>query len=362
MMKSYVMVLFLSVCFSSVTSGDVIVLKDFNKEIDFRVLGATDEYVSVEIPKRDMKSLKMQFSQNDYFSDVIFLDKEEITLECKVKEIKKDEIIILIPAFAISSIQMSFKENGELVTDEKMYSSNMPEVHSKNGEKDRIREYKTQNQRNDMQKEGSGEIADELRTDISGGLNSKKHYKFKTKKVFKEENVGAEAGDRFDKNEFADFRASDDTEATRMLEEKTFRINENKEDILGNEEVFDTAEALVEEATTLQDPNLGIVEGRILKSGKPIKDCLVQLRRLEKSGLLLKEYRLVEGALELETVTNDEGYYHFMNVSPGEYKLYWKSLEETTWVRRFKMEPDVIVESGKTVKPRDIEILKRTLN
>jgi len=359
----YVMVLFLSTSFFSAAGGDVIVLKDSGKKIDFKVLGATDEYVSLEIPKRAMKSLNMQFSQNDYFSDVIFLDAEEITLECKVKEIKKDEIIILIPAFAISSVQMSFKENGdgESLPVEKTGSSNMPETVNKDDEKRRQREYSTQNQAGNIQKEESAALAGELRTDITDKADSKKYYRFKTKETLKEKDIGVKEDDVSDANEFGDSEKRGDSRTERMPEDKTFQVAGNKDDNLPDAEVSAVAET-VEEITALQDPNLGSVEGRILKSGKPMKGCLVQLRRLEKSGLLLREYRLVEGALELETVTNDDGYYHFMNVSPGEYKLYWKSQSETTWVRRFKMEPDVIVDSGKTVKPRDIEVLKRTLN
>ena len=68
---------------------------------------------------------------------------------------------------------------------------------------------------------------------------------------------------------------------------------------------------------------------------------------LEKSGLLAKGYRPIDGAVEIETVTDKDGVYHFENVSPGLYKLYWKPPSETSWVRRFKMEPDVIVEPGK---------------
>ena len=54
--------------------------------------------------------------------------------------------------------------------------------------------------------------------------------------------------------------------------------------------------------------------------------------------------------------------YRFVNVSPGLYKLYWKPPSETAWVRRFKMDPDVIIEPGKLTNPKDIETLKRTLN
>src|SRR3989304_4938041 len=112
MVKLYVTVLFLAIQFFTVCRGDIIVLKDIDKKIDFKILGVTDEYVSIEIPKRDMKSLDMRFLQRDAFPDVVHLNTDEISLKCKVKEIKKDEIVVMIPALAISSLQMSFLENG----------------------------------------------------------------------------------------------------------------------------------------------------------------------------------------------------------------------------------------------------------
>src|SRR4030065_2971898 len=112
MIKWYVIVFFLSMFFFTVARGDIIMLKDIDKKIDFKILGVTDEYVSIEIPKRDMKSLDMRFLQRDAFPDVVHLNTEEISLKCKVKEIKKDEIIVMIPTLAISSLQMSFQENG----------------------------------------------------------------------------------------------------------------------------------------------------------------------------------------------------------------------------------------------------------
>ncbi|MCR4293132.1 MAG: carboxypeptidase-like regulatory domain-containing protein [Candidatus Kuenenia sp.] len=357
MVKLYVTVLFLGMQFFTVARGDIIVLKDIDKKIDFSILGVTDEYVSVEIPKRDMKSLDMLFLQRDAFPDVIHLYTEEISLKCKVKEIKKDEIIVMIPTHAISSLQMSFMENGveETFPAKKMHKSHVAEIGKHMDNKEERQREALESQIQNQTDNREEELTDELRTDIVGKSNAKKYYRFKTKKVF-------EAEDTFDKNEFVDFGTSADDGSTRIWAGKTSSASGVEEDKLLTGEVVGTYGKVAEEATVLQDANLGSVEGRILKSGKPIKDCQVQLRRLEKSGLLSREYRMVDGALELEVVTNDEGFYHFMNVMPGEYKLYWKPPLETTWVRRFKMEPDVIVESGKTIKPRDIEVLKRTLN
>ena len=83
---------------------------------------------------------------------------------------------------------------------------------------------------------------------------------------------------------------------------------------------------------------------------------------MEKHGYLTNEYRIVEDAPQIESVTDEHGLYYFANVLPGKYKMYWMPPSETVWVRRLKMDPEVAVKSGKLVTPKDIETAKRTLN
>src|SRR3972149_9755190 len=61
-------------------------------------------------------------------------------------------------------------------------------------------------------------------------------------------------------------------------------------------------EDIKKEEPVIQDRNLGSVEGKILRSGRPLPGCQVKLQMLEKGGLLTKGYRPVEGAVENETV------------------------------------------------------------
>ena len=46
-----------------------------------------------------------------------------------------------------------------------------------------------------------------------------------------------------------------------------------------------------------------------------------KVANVEKSGLLAR-VRPVAEAVEIETVTDNDGMYRFVNVSPGLYKLY----------------------------------------
>ena len=160
-----------------------------------------------------------------------------------------------------------------------------------------------------------------------------------------------------------DEKPSEDVgKASGLTQEQVVEPKDDKDENEEKEEEKVIQEEVKKEKPVKQNPNLGNVEGKILHSGSPLPDCQVKLQMLEKSGLLAKGYRPIDGAAEIETVTDKDGVYHFENVSPGLYKLYWKPPSETSWVRRFKMEPDVIVEPGKNTNPKNIETLKRTLN
>ncbi|MEK6622284.1 MAG: hypothetical protein AABZ13_07365, partial [Planctomycetota bacterium] len=126
--------------------------------------------------------------------------------------------------------------------------------------------------------------------------------------------------------------------------------------------VVKPAEYLKGKDPTIQDLDLGWVQGKITCNEVPLQDCQIKLQILEKGGLLTKGYHPIEGAVAFETNTDKDGMYHIMNVPPGLYKLYWKPAGEASWVRRFKMEPDVIVEAGKATNSKTVETTKRTLN
>jgi len=208
-------------------------------------------------------------------------------------------------------------------------------------------------------------IVDEIRTDSIEKKEAGKYYRLKTKKA-KKESLLEEDDKLVTKTEDASMGIHESIEDEKPLTESG-ETSESNQDLLKesyDKEEVDKAveEDIKKEEPVIQDRNLGSVEGKILRSGSPLSGCQVKLQMLEKSGLLAKGYRPVAEAMEIETVTDDDGVYRFVNVSPGLYKLYWKPPSETSWVRRFKMEPDVIIEPGKLTNPKDVETLKRTLN
>ncbi|MEP9409971.1 MAG: carboxypeptidase regulatory-like domain-containing protein [Candidatus Brocadia sp.] len=367
MIKILAIVLCMFVNFYAAVNGDTVTLRNDGRDIDLRVTGLTEEYISAIIPKKDLKSLKMQFVDTTKYPDVIFLNVATAAIECKIKEIAEDAIKVLIPTSMISSLRMSFPpENRQLVSAEDEGKPEVVNVVVKKEKAERIVERGTES--GILEHTGEGKIADQIRMPPAEKTGREKYYRLKMKKkvedsedeygLSKMEAKDATAGvdNDYDNESFMDERIQE-------LDTKTFGQIQKQASELTDKESADTVkEQLKGKKGAVQGPNLGMVEGRILHSGKPLPDCQVKLQMLEKGGLLTKGYRPVEGAVELEAITDKDGFYRFVNVSPGLYKMYWKPPEETTWVRRFKMEPDVIVIAGKLTKPKDIETLKRTLN
>lgn len=366
MTKFVTIVLCMFAGFSIIVNGDTITLKNDGKDVDLRVTDVKEEHISAIIVKKDLKFLQMQFLDTKNYPDVISLNGTDMAIECKIKEITEDAIQVLIPTSVISSLKMS------LLSGEKQVKAVPDEVESKPKAMD-VDVKKEKKEQTDgrisvstVENSGESRIADEIRTSPAEKAIGGKYYRLKTKKK-KVERASVESG--LPKMEVESVTTGVDEDES-VAEEKihgpdteTSELKQKPTSESLNKESADTVEeGLEKEKPVVQDPNLGKVEGRILHSGKPLPDCQVKLQMLEKGGVLTKGYRPVEGAIELEAITDNDGVYHFMNVSPGLYKLYWKHPSEATWVRRFKMEPDVIVESGRLTNPKEIETLKRTLN
>jgi len=354
------------VYFCVAVNGDTIVLRHVGKDIDLKVVGVTGEYINAVISKKSIKSLNMQFLNPGNYPDMISLDIANVTVECKIKEISEDAIHVLIPTSKISSLQMSFQSDGKQTVTAPVEIDNRPkttdvvEEKGKSGQIVADRELEPK-----IREEAENKVVvDEIRTYPIEKKETGKYYRLKTKKTKKKSLL--EDDKLVTKTEDASMDIYESTESEKPLTESEETPESNQdllEESLDKEEVNKAVEEdIKKEELVIQDRNLGSVEGKILRSGSPLPGCQVKLQMLEKGGLLSKGYRPVEEALEIETVTDTYGVYRFVNVSPGLYKLYWKPLTETTWVRRFKMEPDVIIEPGKLTKPKDVETLKRTLN
>jgi hypothetical protein len=366
MKKIVVLVICMLVGFSIAAHGDTITLRNGGKDIDLKVIGVTEEYINAVVLKKDLKSLNMQFLNTKNYPDQIFLNAENAAVECKIKEITEDAIQVLIPTDRISSLKMSFQpkdKQAKAVSVEAEIKPQTTDVIVGKGKTEQMEEQGPKFKiREDTRESG---IVDDIRTSPPGEKTiGGKYYRLRTKKTKAQsadvegDLSGIKAADMaMGRNESVMDEKIQGTD-TEMSELKQKPTDESMDKgVVKVVEVDSKKENLV-----VQDPNLGRVEGRILSSGKPLEGCQVKLQMLEKGGLITKGYRPVEGAVELETVTDKDGIYRFMNVSPGLYKLYWKPPSEVTWVRRFKMEPDVIVNSGKLTNPKDIETTKRTLN
>ncbi|HHT9113620.1 MAG: carboxypeptidase regulatory-like domain-containing protein [Planctomycetes bacterium] len=355
------------VCFCVAVNGDTVVLRNVGKDIDLKVVGVTGEYINAVISKKSIKSLNMQFLNPGNYPDMISLDIANVTVECKIKEITEDTIHVLIPTSKISSLQMSFRSDDKQTVsapaeiDSKPKTTDVAEEKGKSSQIIEERELEPKIQED----AGNRIIVDEIRTDPIEKKEAGKYYRLKTKKA-KKESLLEEDDKLVTKTEDVSMGIHESIEDEKPLTESG-ETSESNQDLLKeshDKEEVDKAveEDIKKEEPVIQDRNLGSVEGKILRSGSPLSGCQVKLQMLEKSGLLAKGYRQVAEAVEIETVTDNEGVYRFANVSPGLYKLYWKPPSETSWVRRFKMEPDVIIEPGKLTNPKDIETLKRTLN
>lgn len=371
MMKFAALVFCVLVSFNVAVNGDTIVLRSAGKDVDLKVIGVTGEYVNAVLPKKYLKSLNMQFLNTANYPDVISFDIANEAVECKIREITEDAIHVLIPTSKISSLQMFFQSDGKQAVapsagiDLKQKITDSPEKKEKPPHFTTEAERKPEVQKNG----GDNALFEEIRTDIIENKEAGKHYRLKTKKA-KKKDLLKEDGKLVTDAENAPEGIPESVEEETPLavsgessesDQDLLKESYDKEDI-GEDVEADDADDAGKSEPIVQNRKLGGVEGKILQGGNPLSGCQVKLQMLEKAGLLAKGYRPIEGAVEIETATDNDGVYHFVNVSPGLYKLYWKPPSETTWVRRFKMEPDVIVESGKTTKPKKIETTKRTLN
>lgn len=349
--------------------GDTITLRNEGKDIELKVAGVTGDSVNIVVLKKDLKSLNVQFLNTQNYPDLIFLNFANTAVECKVKGVTEDAVQVLIPTTALSSLTMSFasaKTSEKKVLDVVENKSQAQAVDVV-AEKETVKQIQERESESRIHEEifktgGVHEIRTSPLNEKAGG---EKYYRLRTKKP-KTQN-GEEESDLVKTEEGIDSDKSPDKPARdeKILKAETETSGREQKQVNESPDkrgVEGVGEYPKKEEPVVQDVNLGRVEGRILHSGQSLPDCQVKLQMLEKGGLLTKGYRPVEGAVEFEAVTDNDGIYRFMNVPPGMYKLYWKPPSETTWVRRFKMEPDVIVESGRLASPKDIETLKRTLN
>lgn len=347
-------------------SGDTVTLRmgSVDKDLELTVLGFTEEHVEASIEKKNIKSMKIQFIEGNQFPDVIFANNIDTAVECKIKDVAEDAIRVLIPKSAIAFLRVSAKKDSSKNKTDVAKSTEKPPAQAV--EKKDTPQKKKQSHVAPLRKDESNEsFVNDLRAFPGEKVKGEKNYRLRTIKVKKDRlpdndalvNAGIEAIST------ENIPPAGGIENMQELEKGTNEADRTMvKGSVDAKDITKPAEYLKGKDPTIQDLDLGWVLGKIICNGIPLPDCQIKLQILEKGGLLTKGYHPIEGAITFETNTDKDGTYHIMNVPPGLYKLYWKPDGETSWVRRFKMEPDVIVEAGKATNPETVETTKRTLN
>jgi hypothetical protein len=110
--------------------------------------------------------------------------------------------------------------------------------------------------------------------------------------------------------------------------------------------------------TTFQTPE-GKVRGRLLQRGYPLVNCYVVMVNMHKDD---PTDPLSIGHEPLTTTTDEEGFYRFDHVPPGEYKITWLPIGTKQWIRRIALRPDAVVHEGEDVTVKDVRMALQTIN
>ena len=104
----------------------------------------------------------------------------------------------------------------------------------------------------------------------------------------------------------------------------------------------------------------GGFKGRVLVKGKPLANARIKAVRITRKVLIPG---VIEGSPAMdksfEARSDKNGYFEFNNIPPGGYKLWVQPKGMKAWIRRIKMVPDVIIDSGevKTIKDFNIKAI-----
>ncbi len=154
---------------------------------------------------------------------------------------------------------------------------------------------------------------------------------------------------------------SSDVYIERSMEQKLLRLEKEFEEFKSGR-VYDqkTIAAEVREASS------GKVRGKVAWSGNPLADCDVRLSKLPDFSMAgfrpFSGDASVSGKSEFVARTDNHGRYFFNGLPPGSYRIAWRPVGHTEFVRRFKSGPDIKLSAGDVVEYKDIEANVGTIN
>ncbi len=92
--------------------GDTLQLINFDEEINVKIVDIEEEYVKVNIPQKEIESIKVKTEHGDKYPDAIFINinGKESKIICKIMKVteRTGSITLKIPRQKISAIQMGF--------------------------------------------------------------------------------------------------------------------------------------------------------------------------------------------------------------------------------------------------------------
>lgn len=298
-------------------SADTIYLKDSRASVDLKIKKVTKEYVIATVQKYLVDKINLNPDSNNIFSDVVyFKTNPQNRISCKIMGITNKVYALKLSMHDIDSLEMNNKGEG---------STN--------------KQNQTQNMIQQPKRDSYGTSPmDELNY---GSTN------------YQPTNNNGLMRESLDGDESLSSAPKQNKEFSEM-DAQSFK-EEIKRELL---EAMNKNEAVKEEAYLKE--NTGVVRGRLLKKGDPFPNCAVQIISLSHERILFM--KTLKKGTQLETITDEYGFYVFDEVPPGNYKLYWKPDYAKSWIRKMKMEPDMNVLPGRTTTVKDLEINKRVMN
>lgn len=346
MMKKTIVVLIILLLAPCMTiHADTIKLKNLREDIEAKITELTQDYIGVVISKNDIESVAIQPSDKRAYPDLVSFLTSGIRLECKITSVNPGSIGVRIPRSEVVSIHMVFAP--EITQGEKQVSRpSHPAPFIEEGRE--VAAKKAEPVPAPIE-----EVEEFVPTPVSrpNALKQEIGKEAEMHAVVPPVSRG-EAKEKIKRDVIRELEEEETWPSSQVFKDEIKR--ELKEEFEAEREA---------EETVFQETQLGRVDGKILRKGQPLPECEVKIVMLVRAKIpFTGSFRQADMPSEYDGITDGEGRYHLINVTPGEYKIYWKPPTESSWIRRLNMKPDITVKGGKTTYPKDIETFKRIIN